>query len=309
MHRRGVGDWPGRHARGDARRVLPLHLPGRAGGIATTAELLTVMTRKQLDTAVRRGRLIRVWHGVYSTVEPDLMIRLWALDLLSGGHAVACLHTAATLYGFGVQDNPAVHVLDPGNGLRSATGLVVHRREGAPLQRVSSRRATTPAWTAVEVARQLPRPRALATLDAALHSRRCTPADLAAAVDLQSGRRGIIAVRDLLPLADGRAESAMESEARLAMLDHGLPRPELQHVITGHDGERWRVDFAWPEARVAAEYESVEFHSGAADMVRDRKRLAGIQETGWILIPIVASDVRRTPARMCARIRRHLEAA
>ena len=42
-------------------------------------------------------------------------------------------------------------------------------------------------------------------------------------------------------------------------------------------------------------------------MVRDRKRIAGIQEMGWIVIPIVAGDVRRTPARMCERIRRHLE--
>ena len=264
------------------------------------------MTRKQLDTAVRKGRLIRVWHGVYSTTEPDLMVRLWALDLVVGGHAVACLHTAATLYGFGVHESPAVHVLDPGNSLRSTTGLVVHRRAGAPLQLVSSRRVTAPAWTAVEVARQLPRPRALATLDSALHCRRCTPVDLANAVERQSGRRGIAHVRELLDIADGRAESAMESEARLAMLDHGLPRPELQYVLRGRDGERWRVDFAWPEARVAAEYESVEFHAGAADMVRDRKRIAGIQETGWIVIPIVASDVRQTPARMCARIRRHL---
>lgn len=289
--------------------MLQSQLPGRANGLATTAELLGVMTRKQLDAAVRRGRLIRVWHGVYSTVEPDLLTRLWALDLVVGGHVAACLHTAATLYGFGVHDSPTLHVLDPGNALRSTAGLVVHRREGAPLQLVSSRQATAPAWTAVEVARQLPRPRALATLDSALHTRRCTPAELSGAVDLQRGRRGIAHVREVLGLADGRAESAMESEARLAMIDHGLPLPELQHLITGRDGELWRVDFAWPEARVAAEYDSVQFHSGPAALVRDRKRIAGIQEMGWIVIPIVAADVRRDPARMCARIRRHLAAA
>lgn len=274
----------------------------------TTAELLTTMTRKQLDTAVRRGRLIRVWHGVYAAAEPDLITRLEALDRVIGGHAVACLHTAATLFGFGVDDSPAVHVLDPGNGLRSTAGLVVHRREGAPLQLISSRDATAPAWTAVEVARQLPRPRALATLDSVLHIRRCTEAELADAVDRQHGRRGIVAVRELLPFADGRAESAMESEARLAMIDHGLPLPDLQHKIVGFDGKYWRVDFAWPDVRVAAEYESVVHHAGPAEMLRDRERIAGIQETGWIVIPIVASDVRVRPARMCERIRRHLNA-
>ena len=128
--------------------------------------------------------------------------------------------------------------------LRLEAGLVVHQRRGAPLQLVSSRRATSPAWTAVELARQLRPPRALATLDAALHSRRCTPAELAAAAEQQKGRRGIVGVRNLLAIADGRAESAMESEARLVMFQHGLPRPELQHLIHGRDGECWRVDFA-----------------------------------------------------------------
>lgn len=277
-------------------------------GLATTAELLTAMTRRQLEGHVRRGRLIRVWRGVYAAAQPDLLTRLRALDLVVGSHIVACLQTAAELYGFNTEQEPTVHVLDPGFRLRSTSGLVVHQREGAPLQLVSSRRATAPAWSAVELARVLQRPRALATLDAAVHSRWCSLADLAEAVNRQRGRRGIVAVRELLPLVDGRAESAMESEARLAMLDHGLPRPELQYVIHGNDGERWRVDFAWPDAGVAAEYESVEFHSGAADMVRDRKRIAGIQEMGWILVPIVAGDVRRTPARMCERLRRHLQA-
>lgn len=278
----------------------------RANGLATTAELLTVMTRQQLDVQVRKGGLIRVWRGVYSLTEPDLVTRLRALDVLVGDHAVACLHTAAALYGFGVERAAEVHVLDPGFRLRTTRGLAVHQREGAPLQLVSSRRATSPAWTAVEVARMVRRPRGLAVLDAALHSGWCTQADLADAVGRQRGRRGIVCVRNLLPLVDGRAESAMESEARLVMLDHGLPRPELQYLIRGRDGECWRVDFAWPEAMVAAEYDSVQWHAGRDEMLRDKARFAGVQDVGWIVIPIVAGDVRRSPARLCERIRLQL---
>jgi hypothetical protein len=278
----------------------------RCDGLATTAELLTVMTRQQLDVQVRKGGLIRVWRGVYSVAQPDLLMRLRALDLLIGGHAVACLDTAAALYGFCVEGSDSVHVLDPGSRLRSGGKLVVHQREGAPLQLISSRRATSPAWTAVEVARQVRRPRALATLDAALHSGWCSPADLAEAIDRHRGRRGIVAVRNLLPLVDGRAESAMESEARLVMLDHGLPRPELQYLIRGRNGESWRVDFAWPEAMVAAEYDSVQWHAGRSEMLRDKVRFAGVQELGWTVIPIVVDDVRRHPARLCERIWGHL---
>lgn len=275
-------------------------------GLATTAELLSVMTRQQLDVQVRKGGLVRVWRGVYSLREPDLLTKLRALDMLIGGHAVACMHTAATLYGFGVQGDAAVHVLDPGSRLRPTSGLVVHQRQGAPVQLVSSRRATCPGWTAVELARQVGRRRGLATLDAAVRSGWCTPADLQDAVERQRGRRGIVAVRDLLPLVDARAESAMESEARLAMHDHGLPRPELQYLIRGRDGESWRVDFAWPEARVAVEYDSVAWHAGRREMLRDKVRFAGVQEVGWVVVPIVVDDVRRTPARMCERIAGHL---
>ena len=90
---------------------------------------------------------------MYAAAQPDLLTRLRALDLVVGSHIVACLQTAAELYGFNTDQEPTVHVLDPGFRLRSASGLVVHQREGAPLQLVSSRRATAPAWSAVELAR------------------------------------------------------------------------------------------------------------------------------------------------------------
>jgi hypothetical protein len=217
--------------------------------------------------------------------------------------------TAAALYGFDLENTRAVHVLDPGVRMRPAVGLTVHQRVGAPLKRVAGRLATAPAWTAVEVARQLRRPRALATLDAALHSSTCTYVELESAVREQKGRRGIVHVRELLVYADGRAESGMESEARLVMIDYGLPQPELQYEIPGRNGEVWRVDFAWPEHRVAAEYESVDWHAGRAEMISDKERFAGIQERAWTVIPIVVDDVRRRPWRLAERIDYHLSRA
>ncbi|MCV7365115.1 hypothetical protein [Mycolicibacterium neworleansense] len=279
------------------------------GGFATTRQLLTVMTRQQLDVQVRRGALTRVWYGIYAAAKPDLRGRLAALDLYIGGEAVLCMGTAATLYGFDFENTTSIHMLDPGVRVRPCVGLMVHQRSGAPLRRISGRLATAPAWTAVEIARQLPRPRALAALDGALHSLQCTAADLDKTVREQRGRRGIVAVRDLLQYADGRAESAMESEARLVMIDYGLPRPELQHEIRGRNGETWRVDFAWPDARVAAEYEGLDWHSGPVKMIDDKKRFAGIQEQGWTVIPMVAEDVRRYPSQLAERIDYHLSAA
>ncbi|UMB72331.1 hypothetical protein [Mycobacterium paraterrae] len=285
----------------DARAVLEA-----GGGFATTAQLLNVMTRQQLDVQVRRGGIVRVWYGVYAAREPNLLGRLAALDLFMGRHAVVCMATAAALYGFDIENTSAIHVLDPGVRTRSTTGLTVHQRSGAPLQRVAGRVATAAAWTAVEIARERARPRALATLDAALRSGRCDLGSLEEAIREQRGRRGIVAVRELLAYADGRAESPMESESRLVMIDHGLPLPVLQHEIRGRSGERWRVDFAWPDVRVAAEYESVAWHAGRDEMLRDKVRSAQIQELGWTLIPIVVYDVRHNPGRLAERIASHL---
>ena len=276
------------------------------GGSATTAQLLTVMTRQLLRVQVQKGGLVRVWYGVYAAADPDLIGRLAALDLFMGQRVVACMGTAAALHGFDLENTCAVHVLDPGVRMRPTVGLMVHQRTGAPLQRVAGRLATAPAWTAVEVARQLRRPRALAALDAALHSLACTRAELESAVREQKGRRGIVQVRELVQYADGRAESGMESEARLVMIDFGLPRPELQYEIHGRHGELWRVDFAWPDQRVAAEYDSIDWHVGKAEMLSDKKRFAGVQELAWTVIPIVVDDVRRQPRRLADRINYHL---
>ncbi len=159
------------------------------------------------------------------------------------------------------------------------------------------------------MARSLRRPRALATLDAALRSGTCNRAELWRAAIEQAGRRGIVAVRELLPLADERAESPMESEARLAMIDGGLPIPELQYEIIDGNGEVRRVDFAWPDERVAVEYEGLDWHSGAEAMRRDRTRQTALMDVGWIVIAIVFEDVRYRAWDFVARIDRQLRRA
>ena len=101
----------------------------------------------------------------------------------------------------------------------------------------------------------------------------------------------------------------MESEARLVMIDYRVPLPELQYPICGRNGQQWRVDFAWPDLLVAAEYESIAWHAGGPEMLRDKIRGGGIQDVGWTLIPIVVDDVRRHPAALADRIKRQLDRA
>jgi len=272
----------------------------------TTAELLNVMSRKQLAGLVKAGKLIRVLHGVYSWTEPDVLDKLAALDLSAGQSIVACMGTAAALYGFDTENTSRVHILDPGIRMRPSLGVMVHQRIGAPLRRVEDRLATAPAWTAIEVARSLWRPRALATLDAALRVGACTAAELSATIGQHKGRRGIVKVRKLLGYADRRAESPMESEARLVFIDNGLPTPELQYSIVDRYGRLWRVDFAWPDALVAAEYDSVEWHVGRDALLHDRLKTARLQECGWTTMPMTVDDIRGDPMGLVSRINARL---
>jgi very-short-patch-repair endonuclease len=277
------------------------------GGLATTAELLTVTTRKRLAGFVKAGRLIRVWHGVYALDEPDILSKLGALDLGAGQPIVACMGTAAALYGFDTENTSRVHILDPGVRMRPSRGLMVHQRVGAPLRRVEGRLATAPAWTVIEVARTLRRPRALAALDAALHVGACTAAELRATIAQQKGRRGIVKVRELIGCADSRAESPMESEARLVFLDARLPTPELQYTIVDRYGRVWRVDFAWPKAFLVAEYDSVEWHVGRERLLHDRLKTVRLQECGFTTVPMTVDDIRRDPVGLTDRLNFHLQ--
>ncbi|TSD99832.1 type IV toxin-antitoxin system AbiEi family antitoxin domain-containing protein [Skermania sp. ID1734] len=278
------------------------------GDVLTTAQLTAVVSRSVLRRLVRQGKLTPLWHGLYCRCEPTVATKLAGLDVLYGVPVVPALGTAAGIHGFDTERTSAIHILDPRNRhVHGYGGLVVHQRLGAPLVNVEGRLVTAPAWTAVEVARELPRPRSLATLDAALHVGACTLVDLRIAADEQSGRRGICHVRELIEVADGGADSPMESEARLVLLDAGLPRPTLQLPILDRSGyARYFLDFGWEEALLGGEYDSDEFHSGPLALRRDRARIGWLQDQGWLIVPITADDVRRRPDELVARFRRHL---
>jgi very-short-patch-repair endonuclease len=101
----------------------------------------------------------------------------------------------------------------------------------------------------------------------------------------------------------------MESEARLIMIDGGLPELVLQYEVVDVGDRTWRLDFAWPEYRVAAEYDGVAWHSGADAFFRDRRRYSALQELGWSIVSIVAEDVRYRPCELVRRVRPQLERA
>jgi hypothetical protein len=277
-------------------------------GVLAAAVIKSLITVGELRRLVRLHQVFPVTHGVYSDRPVSPQIRLKAAETIYGQPVTACLGTAADLWGFDTEDTVDAHIHDPEHRhLKTRSGIVIHQRLDAPVTSLDGQLLTTPAWTAVEVARSLARPRALATLDAALRTELCTVEDLQKSADDQAGRRGIVHTRELVPLADGRAASPMESESRLLMIDAGLPRPELNYPVLDSWGhEKYYLDFAWLDVKVGAEYDSTDFHSGGPAMRRDKARVAWLQEHGWLIIPITSDDVRRWPRQLVRRIGNHL---
>jgi hypothetical protein len=103
-----------------------------------------------------------------------------------------------------------------------------------------------------------------------------TRGELVAGVERFRGERGVVQLRELVPVADPRAESLPESALRLHWLEQpNLPSPVPQYPIVDALGnELFRLDLADPLRRVAAEYDGVAFHRYRA--LEDSERRAWI---------------------------------
>jgi very-short-patch-repair endonuclease len=146
---------------------------------------------------------------------------------------------------------------------------------------------TTAERTAWDIARFHEVTESVVFLDAMVAERLVTVAALRkrlAAADVRWGRRRVATALDLV---DRRSESPQESRVRVRLMLAGLPLPEVQFSV--FDGNRFvaRVDLAWPDRRVAVEYDGV-WHADAAQLHRDRRRLNRLAVAGWTVIHVTA---------------------
>ncbi|GAB3202745.1 hypothetical protein GCM10027261_42080 [Geodermatophilus arenarius] len=150
----------------------------------------------------------------------------------------------------------AVRLTHPGQW-RRGRGYVVARASlpDGDLGRLAGFGVTAPARTLVDCAREWDLVDSVVAMDAALHDRLAGREDLQAAVLRAVHWVGIGDAARALGLADGRAESPLESRGRLALIEAGLPRPELQVEVHGPRGFVARVDAWYDDAGVAIEFD------------------------------------------------------
>jgi hypothetical protein len=288
----------------------------RQSGVFTRQQALECYSVPQIRSRLRRGVWRRTpWHGIYADGElpDDVPTLIRAASLWLGGDLVACHSTAAMLWGFDLRSADAVrseplHFLGPASmDNRALAGLRVHPSALGTDDAVQRAGVwcTPPARTACDVGRLAVPIDVLASLDAALRVRACTREQLLAACSRQRGLRGVALVRRLVPVADARAESPMESRMRWRFIEGGLPAPDLQ-VEVGDGPRLHRLDTGWREYRLGAEFDGLEAHMTRQQLAADRDRHNWLTERDWRLLHFTALDVYRRWEPMVAAVRRYM---
>ena len=256
---------------------------------------------------LRGGAWQRLRRDVYADARLPRDHRLLArgVSLVAPRSAAFGGLTAAVLWGaqeLAPEADPVEVVLPPGvrwtpgPGVRvrtaALTGDVVTDRRGM--------RWTGRVRTAVDLIRRGEEDDAVVLLDRLVHARVVELDRVRAAVRELPRCRGSKQARQVAELADGLAESPQETRVRLLVRRAGLPAPVAQFVIRSGRDFVARVDFAWPERRVALEYDGA-WHAEPGQLGRDRLRLNRLVELDWRVYFATAADVHR-PARLMAQL-------
>ncbi|MBF4592676.1 hypothetical protein [Curtobacterium flaccumfaciens] len=131
--------------------------------------------------------------------------------------------------------------------------------------------------------------------------------ELAQAVRRRRGIRGIVKLRLALDEIRRGSRSPGETRTRLALVRRGLPEPALNHDVVVNGQWVACVDLAYPEARVAIEYESDLHRTDPATFRKDLTRGEHLKDVDWWLVRATADDVAHGVDRFVDRIRRLLE--
>ena len=123
-------------------------------------------------------------------------------------------------------------------------------------------------------------------------------------VKRMTGHRGVVNLRQALELGDPRSESMGESRTRFLLWSENISMPVSQFPVMTDRGLR-RLDFAWPDVKVALEFDGRVKYFGSvptAEAVFDeRVRERRLMELGWIFVRLDWRDLE-DPAGVKQRI-------
>ena len=265
---------------------------------------------------------MRIRYGAYATkevvaeAETDSALR-HALDVAAArgarnGRGVASHQSAAMMWRLSllnkVADGTVTVTVAPGprTGSYKRSGVISHAAEmpGDHVTKLYGVPVTTAARTVVDIARAATFMEGAVVADSALHKRHASKADLRRVLARCEGWPGVARARRAVDFASQLAESPLESCARVAFHEHGLPAPMLQAHIFGTDGGLIaRVDFCWDQYRTIAEADRLLKYQSRDDAIAELKRDRLLREAGWDVVHVTWQELFADPARLAGRVR------
>jgi very-short-patch-repair endonuclease len=285
--------------------------------------LITVSQARMLGFSDKMIR-VRRHRGRWQALAPDVFIVngapvMWATEVMAAGLAtggVASHRTAAVLHEVrGFRPGP-VELTVPYRVSRRAPGAIVHRSKDLELctpVTINGIPTASANRLVVDLGAVVSFPRYEAAVDDLLGRGLITWDDALIALNAHSrkGRNGCGPLRALLEERFGEhlPESVLERVFLQLLRDRQLDEPVPQFIIHDHLGFVARVDFAYPDLRVAIELDSVRYHLDAATFEKDHAKRARLAAAGWTVLAFTWHMVVDHPAQVTDAVRRVLNAA
>jgi predicted transcriptional regulator of viral defense system len=291
----------------------------RVAGIVTTAELTAAgFSDDRIRTLTKRGDLYRVGRGVYAdgprayetlAFKGGLqLLQLAAAVAVTGKGTVVSHESAAYLHSIDLlsKQEAATLTCPPQRGRNARPGIRLHSAR-LPAEHVTTWArlpVTTPARTVVDLLRTLSFRDGVVTADSALHRKLVTKAELTAVLATCAHWRGARRAGDVIEFADGRAESPLESIARIAFRDCGLPPPDLQVWLGGTVEPVGRVDFYWKQYRTIAEVDGAIKYADPERARAQLRRDSLLRDDGFEVVHFTWQQITQTPEQVAVSIRK-----
>jgi hypothetical protein len=279
------------------------------GGLVTWAQTRDFLTRKQLESWLRSGRLQRVRRGVYrfagAPIGPHDELR--SAVLAAGAGAVASHRAAAVLWAMpGVLSQGPELLVPPPLWVR-IPGVKCHQSTRLPDVNRSSLygiAATSPARTIVDLAAPLTVYLLGRITDDSLRRRIMTLDDLRSAYELlyRPGRTHLTPIREVLddrPKGYRPGDSDPERDLGRILVAAGLPEPAQQYPVPGTP---YILDWAYADLRIGMDYDGWAEHGTRSAFDQAAVRSNELALLGW-------QDLHFTSAQGPTVVVRTVEAA
>ncbi|MCW2632103.1 MAG: hypothetical protein JWR88_1065 [Pseudonocardia sp.] len=231
--------------------------------------------------------------------------------LAVGHHGCVVSHlTAARLHGLAVPEGGPAELTTP-RALRrpNRDRLRLHTARLAPADVVDlgAILITSRARTLVDLCRALPRVAAVWAVEDALRRGLVSCGDLEAAAGRLRRTPGIVEARHRFRAAEPLSGSPLETDARLKLIEAGLPRPEVQLPVALAGGGTAFVDLGYRAERLGIELDGRASHELPPAVFADRVRQNRILLADFILLRFTWFDVVHRSERFISDVHSALE--